>query len=62
MNVSDGWVHFVLGPFDANHNAATILENYFNRYEDKMNTIQEIKWRRHFGWSRFSRCYKISYS
>jgi len=35
-----GWILFVLGPFDANHNNAIILEDCFNRYEDKMNIIQ----------------------
>jgi len=36
---------FVFRPFDANHNDATILEDCFNKYEDKMNT----------------RCYNVSY-
>jgi len=37
----DNWVLFVLGLFDANHNDATILKDYFNKYEDKINTIHE---------------------
>jgi len=28
---SDNWVYFVFGPFDANHNDVTILEDCFNR-------------------------------
>jgi len=35
----DGWVLFVLGPFDATHNDATILQDCFSRYLDKANTI-----------------------
>jgi len=58
MNVPDAWVHFVLELFDANHNDATILEDCFNRYEDKMNNSWRMS---NFGWSRFSRCYKVSY-
>jgi len=33
------WILFVLGSFDANHNDATILEDCFNKYEDKMNIM-----------------------
>jgi len=32
---------FILGPFDATHNDATILQDCFSRYSDKMNTIHE---------------------
>lgn len=38
---SDGWVLFVLGPYDATHNDATILEDCFSRYSNVMNTIQK---------------------
>jgi len=34
---SDDWVLFVLGPFDATHNDATILQDCFSRYSDEMN-------------------------
>jgi len=40
----DNWVFFVLGPFDATHNEATILQDCFSRYSDEMNTIHK---RRH---------------
>jgi len=36
----DGWILFVLGLFDATHNDATILQDYFSRYSDKMNTMK----------------------
>jgi len=39
--LSDGWVLFVLGPFDATHNDATILQDCFSRYSDEMNIIHE---------------------
>jgi len=38
---SDGWVLFVLGPFDATQYDATILQDCFSRYSDEMNTIHE---------------------
>jgi len=37
---SDDWVLLVFS-FHANHNDTTILEDCFNRYEDKTNTIHE---------------------
>jgi len=37
----DGWVSF-LGPFDATHNDAIILQDCFSRYSDEMNTIHDI--------------------
>lgn len=37
----DGWVLFVLGPFDATHNDATILKDCFSRYSDEMSIIHE---------------------
>jgi len=37
----DSWVLFVLGPFDATHNDATLLQDYFSRYSNEMNTIHE---------------------
>jgi len=37
----DGWVLFVLGPFDATYNDATILQDCFSRYSDEMNIIHE---------------------
>jgi len=54
----DGLILFVFRPFDitfdiqhTNHNDATILEDCFNRYENKMNTIHEDDiWRHHFDW------------
>ncbi|KYN03209.1 hypothetical protein ALC62_05955, partial [Cyphomyrmex costatus] len=38
---SDGWVQFVLGPFDATHNDATILKDCFQRYPSEMSLIHE---------------------
>jgi len=37
----DGYVLFVLGPYDATHNDATILQDCFERYENQLSTIQE---------------------
>ncbi|XP_058797712.1 uncharacterized protein LOC131667948 [Phymastichus coffea] len=37
----DGYILFVLGPFDARHNDATILEDCFCRFADKLHTIAE---------------------
>lgn len=37
----DGWVHFVLGPFDATHNDASILEDCFSKYATEMSIIHE---------------------
>jgi len=37
----DGWVFFVLGPLDAIHNDATILQDSFSRYSHEMNIIHE---------------------
>jgi len=37
----DGWVFFVLGPLDATHSDATILQDCFSRYSHEMNTIHE---------------------
>jgi len=37
----DGYVLFVLGPFDAIHNDATILEDCFNRYEELLAILRE---------------------
>ncbi|KYN03208.1 hypothetical protein ALC62_05954 [Cyphomyrmex costatus] len=36
----DGWVQFVLGPFDATHNDATILKDCFQRYPSEMRLGQ----------------------
>lgn len=37
----DGYVLFVLGPFDAIHNDATILKDCFNRYEELLAILRE---------------------
>lgn len=37
----DEYVLFVLGPFDASHNDATILQDCFSRYAEKLHTIKE---------------------
>lgn len=37
----DGYVLFVLGPYDAKHNDATILQECFERYEDTLAIIEE---------------------
>lgn len=37
----DGYILFVFGPFDANHNDATILEECFEKYEDILAILQE---------------------
>jgi len=36
-----GWVLFILEPFDATHNDATILQDCFSRYSDEINIIHE---------------------
>jgi len=41
MSSPNGWVLFILGPFDATHNDATILQDCFSRYLDEMNIIHE---------------------
>lgn len=38
----DGYIAFVLGPFDANHNDATILGDCFSRYPEILKTIVVI--------------------
>lgn len=38
---SDGYILFVLGPFDATHNDATILKDCFNRYEEILAILRE---------------------
>ena len=37
----DGYITFVLGPFDARHNDATILEDCFFRFAKILHTIVE---------------------
>lgn len=38
---ADGYVLFVLGPFNANHNDAQILKECFDRYEDILAVLRE---------------------
>lgn len=37
----DGYILFVFGPFDANHNDAMILEECFEKYEDILAILEE---------------------
>lgn len=37
----DGYILFVLGPYDATHNDATILRDCFERYEDQLSIMEK---------------------
>ena len=37
----DGYVYFVFGPFNANHNDAQILRECFDKYENTLSVLQD---------------------